>query len=83
LDYIKPVRMGHQMPKKAKELGALQVGRLSKPGLHAVGGVAGLHLQITATGARSWVLRATMGEKRRDMGLGAFPDVTLLNCAEV
>lgn len=65
------------MPKKAKELGALQVGRLSKPGLHAVGGVTGLHLQITATGARSWVLRATMGAKRRDMGLGAFPDVTL------
>lgn len=27
-------------PRKAKELSALEVGRLSKPGLHFVGGVA-------------------------------------------
>ena len=29
------------MPKKAKELSALEIGRLKAPGLHAVGGVAG------------------------------------------
>lgn len=65
------------MPKKAKELSALEVGRLKATGLHAVGGVSGLHLQITVAGARSWILRATVGAKRRDMGLGGFPDVTL------
>lgn len=65
------------MPKKAAELGALQVSRLKTPGLHPVGGVAGLCLQVTPNGARSWILRATMGGKRRDKGLGGFPDVTL------
>jgi len=36
-----------------------------------------LALQILPGGGRTWVLRATMGGKRRDMGLGGFPDVTL------
>lgn len=65
------------MPKKAKELGALAVSRLTKPGFWAVGGVAGLSLQVTRTGARSWVLRTVIAGKRRDMGLGGFPDVSL------
>jgi len=65
------------MPKKVAELGALQVGRLVKPGAHAVGGVAGLQLKISPDGARSWVLRAMVSGKRRDMGLGGFPDVPL------
>ncbi|WP_409375232.1 Arm DNA-binding domain-containing protein [Delftia tsuruhatensis] len=58
------------MSRKATELGALAVSRLREPGLHAVGGVSGLYLQVTSSGARSWILRATVGGKRRDMGLG-------------
>ena len=65
------------MAKKAKELTALAVKQLSEPGLHFVGGVSGLAIQVLPTGARTWVLRARMGGKRRDMGLGGFPDVTL------
>ena len=65
------------MAKKAKELGPLAVSKLSAPGLHFVGGVSGLALQVLPTGGRTWVLRATMGGKRRDMGLGGFPDVPL------
>jgi integrase len=70
------------MPKKAQELGPLVVSRLTQPGLHFVGGVAGLALSITDAGARSWILRAKMGGKRRDMGLGGFPDVTLAAARE-
>ena len=70
------------MARKAKELGALEVGRLNKPGLHAVGGVSGLSLQVTPSGARSWVLRVMVGGKRREMGLGGYPDVTLAGAKE-
>jgi integrase len=65
------------MPRKAQELGSLQIAQIAKPGLHAVGGVAGLCLQIEPTGARSWILRTLIAGKRRHMGLGGFPDVKL------
>ena len=63
-------------------MSALAVSRLKAPGLHFVGTVDGLALQITSTKARSWVLRATIGGKKRDMGLGGFPDVTLAGAHE-
>ena len=65
------------MVRRAVELGALAVGRLHEPGMHAVGGVSGLCLQIAPGGTRSWILRVTVGSKRREMGLGPFPEVTL------
>lgn len=65
------------MPKIANELGALAVSRLTQPGLHMVGGVAGLALQVTANGGRSWILRVMVGTKRREIGLGAYPAVSL------
>jgi len=65
------------MPKKAPELTPLEVRRLTTPGLHAVGGVDGLHIQVKESGARSWILRIKVGDRRPDIGLGGFPDVTL------
>lgn len=65
------------MARKAKNLSALEVNRLILPGNHAVGGVAGLYLYVSETSARSWILRAMVGGRRRHMGLGGFPDVTL------
>ena len=70
------------MPKIARELSALEVKRLVAPGFVAVGGVAGLNMQISASGTRSWVLRVVVGVRRRDMGLGAFPGVTLAQARE-
>lgn len=70
------------MPKKIDPLSALEVGRLTEPRLHAVGGVAGLHLAVKDSGARSWILRVKIGTKRRDIGLGGFPDVTLAQARE-
>lgn len=65
------------MPKVANELSALSVKRINQPGLHAVGGVPGLLLQIGRQDAKSWILRVMVGGKRRDIGLGGFPGVSL------
>ncbi len=70
------------MVRKAKDLSALEVCRLTKPGHHAVGGVAGLYLYVNEASARSWVLRIMVGEKRRHMGLGGYPDVPLAQARE-
>jgi len=70
------------MARKAKDLSALEVSRLTKPGHHAVGGVAGLYLYVNESTARSWVLRIVVGEKRRHMGLGGYPDVPLAQARE-
>lgn len=63
------------MPRVAKELGPLEVKRLNVPGYQAVGGVAGLMLQVAPSGTKSWVLRVKVGDKRREIGLGAYPGV--------
>ena len=65
------------MPKVAKEMGALAVSRITEPGMHFVGVVPGLALHVAPTGARSWLLRVMVAGKRREMGLGNFPGVTL------
>lgn len=70
------------MPKLAEELTALQVKRLTEPGLHAVGTVAGLRLRVKSTGARSWVLRTMIGNRRAEIGLGGYPTVTLAQAFE-
>jgi hypothetical protein len=33
--------------------------------------VAGLYLQVSSETARSWILRVKIGDKRREIGLGA------------
>ena len=70
------------MPRKAKEMSAVEVRRLVHPGTgrnvcFTVGGVDGLQLQITPTGARSWLLRYKMKGRRHQIGLGSYPDTTL------
>lgn len=69
------------MPKVAKQLSERAVAALKEEGRHAVGGVAGLHLRVSA-GHRGWVLRLTVGKQRRDIGLGPYPAVGLLEARE-
>ncbi|WP_237684993.1 Arm DNA-binding domain-containing protein [Szabonella alba] len=76
-----PLMWGRILPWIAKELSALEVKRLVHPGrgrnvLFPVGGVSGLALQITPTGARNWMLGVLVGGRRREIGLGAFPEVS-------
>jgi len=75
------------MPKIAKALTALEVKRLTKPGLHAVGTVAGLCMLVKpATDGqqqpRSWVLRTSIGTRRAELGLGGYPTITLAQAIE-
>jgi integrase len=76
------------MGRKAIELSAIEVSRLCSDGLHFVGSVPGLIMQVTANEAnpstvtRSWILRVMVGGKRRDMGLGGYPAVTLAGAKE-
>lgn len=65
------------MPRKVAELSAKQVRDLNKKGSHSVGGVPGLKLQISSDYAKSWILRVTVGNKRCEIGLGGFPEVSL------
>ena len=56
---------------------AIEVKRLTKAGRHAVGTVSGLLLVVKPSGARSWMIRTMVGEKRKSIGLGAYPEVSL------
>ena len=69
------------MPKIAKQLSDRAVAAIKTEGRHAVGGVAGLHLRVS-TGYRGWILRVQVGDQRKDMGLGAYPAVSLLEARE-
>jgi integrase len=76
------------MPKIAKPLSAIEVKRLTRVGWHAIGGVAGLLLQIrepATPGApipRSWILRVTAGKARQVIGLGPYPQVSIQEARE-
>ena len=69
------------MPRVATPLHALDIKRLG-PGFHPVGGVAGLACRVKESGTRSWVLRTMVGDQRKDIGLGSFPEVGLASARE-
>ncbi|MCB1987107.1 MAG: integrase arm-type DNA-binding domain-containing protein, partial [Burkholderiaceae bacterium] len=69
------------MPKVAKQLSDRAVAAIKAEGRHAVGGVPGLHLRVSA-GHRGWVLRVQVGDQRRDIGMGAYPTVGLSEARE-
>ena len=56
-------------------LSATKVKALKEPGRYSDGG--GLHLYISKAGRKSWVLRITVDGRRRDIGLGGYPSVSL------
>lgn len=57
------------------KLNPKQVENLTEPGTYEDGD--GLRLIVKATGRKSWVLRFQLNGKRREMGLGSFPEVSL------
>ncbi len=61
-------------------LSATRVKALTQPGRYSDGG--GLHLYISKAGSKYWVLRITIDGRRRDIGLGAFPSISLAQARE-
>lgn len=61
-------------------LSARAAATLKKPGIYADG--AGLYLRIQSASARSWVYIFHLSGKRREMGLGAPPSVSLARARE-
>jgi hypothetical protein len=76
------VRRNGIVPKRAKELTAKTVAALKDEGRHAVGGAVGLHLRIEGSN-RWWVLRIKIGGRRRDLGLGGYPEITLADARDL
>lgn len=62
------------MPLYQKELSRLPPGKYPDDGS---GGVRGLFLWVKPNGGRSWVIRLTVGGKRKELGLGGLRDTPL------
>jgi integrase len=75
------------MPKIAKELSPIEIKRLScridpdtgeaSETRYPVGGVSGLLLRVNPSGSRQWILRIKVGNRRPDIGLGPYPEISL------
>ena len=63
------------MARKTNRLTALEVAKLEKPGYYCDG--AGLYLQVSKSGSKSWIMRYTMAGKPCEMGLGSINAFTL------
>ena len=64
-------------------MGKLTVAKLktlSTPGLHGDGGT--LYLRVAPGGSKSWIQRLTVAGRRRDVGLGPWPLVSLAEARE-
>ena len=63
------------MAKKVERLTALGVEKCTKAGYHADG--AGLYLQVSRGGGKSWVFRYMLRGRAREMGLGSHVSLEL------
>jgi integrase len=68
------------MARGLQKLSALAVSKASKAGLYGDG--AGLWLQVSPAGAKSWLFRYMRHGKAREMGLGALHTVSLAEARE-
>ncbi len=62
-------------------LSVARIKSLSNPGLHGDGGT--LYLRVGPGGSKSWIQRLTIDRKRRDIGLGGFPLVSLAEARDM
>ncbi len=65
-----------------KTLSAAMVRTVQEPGKYHDGGGLGLYLRVEKNGARFWVQRIVIRGKRRELGLGSPPLVSLAKARE-
>lgn len=63
------------LPRLIEKLTPLGVSRTKRPGYYGDG--AGLWLQVSPVGTKSWIFRFTLRGKHREMGLGPLHTVSL------
>jgi len=68
------------MARRLGRLAAVSLPKLGKPGMYADGG--GLYLQVTPSGAKTWIFRFMLHARSREMGLGPLHTVTLAEARE-
>ena len=64
------------MARASTRLTAIKVSRIKEKGRYADGG--GLYLRVSPTLSKSWVFRWVRNGTENEMGLGPFPDVSLV-----
>ena len=68
--------------RSGKKLSATLLRTAMAPGKYHDGGGLGLYLRVEPNGSRFWIQRITIGPKRREMGLGSPPLVSLSDARE-
>jgi hypothetical protein len=63
------------MARMIGKLTALAINRAKEPGMYPDGG--GLYLQVSASGAKSWIYRFMLSGRAREMGLGPLHTIPL------
>src|SRR3984957_20995472 len=69
------------MGKEVRRLSARSAATVTEPGRHSDGGC--LYLNVSETGARSWLFMWKVAGRRREMGLGSARAVTLARAREL
>ncbi len=67
--------------RQQPRLSAAKVGTISEPGQSSDGN--GLTLRVEPSGSKRWYQRVTIHGKRRNIGLGGYPSVTLADAREM
>jgi integrase len=68
------------MAQTINQLTAIRVRKIKQPGYHADG--AGLWLQVSQAGGKSWIFTYSLRGRAREMGLGSASRVTLAEARE-
>jgi len=69
--------------RKSKTLTAAKVNGNLEPGKYHDGGGTGLFLRVENNGSRRWLQRITINGKRREIGLGSPPNISLADAREL